>query len=93
MSGRGRGGQSGRGGRGRTSGRFRSDQLGNKKTKLDYKFYPHGSGSDTQTASFYKVVEQIVLKVGKTFDNGKDVAETIRQLEDVDLMKEIPLVK
>eukprot|EP00980_Cylindrotheca_fusiformis_P017437 scaffold5425_cov55-Cylindrotheca_fusiformis.AAC.4 len=95
MSGRGRGGRSGRGGRGRTSGRFRSDQLaGSKKTKIDYKLYPHGSGSDTQSASFYKVVEQVVLlKVGKTFDNGKDIAETIRQLEDVDLMKEIPLVK
>eukprot|EP00980_Cylindrotheca_fusiformis_P031006 scaffold25699_cov137-Cylindrotheca_fusiformis.AAC.10 len=66
MSGRGRCGRSGHGGRGQTSARSRSDQSGSKKTKIDYKFYPHGSGSDTQVASFYKVlVEQVVLKVEK----------------------------
>eukprot|EP00980_Cylindrotheca_fusiformis_P015489 scaffold4365_cov55-Cylindrotheca_fusiformis.AAC.1 len=71
---RGRGGR-GRGpGRGRYGNRNRAENSANKK-KIDYKFYPHGSGNETQSVSYFKVVEQIILRIGKTFDNGKDMGE------------------
>lgn len=76
MSGRGRGrGRSNRGGRGRGNGRGRFQE---KKKSTELKFRPHGDGKEKQSTTYYKVFEDIVLKVQRTYEMGDDIASSLR---------------
>ena len=88
----GRGGRGGRGGRssggrgGRGDGRrpWRQSEL---------KFHPHGVGTDRQTVTFGKVKERIVMKVQKDYEYGQDIAESLREMEMVDLSSVRPTIQ
>ena len=51
----------------------------------EMKFHPHGVGKDRQTVTFSKVQERIEIKVQKEYKYGKDIAESIREMQQIDL--------
>ena len=72
-SGRGRG-QSRYGGRGRGCSNANPKK---SSTSKEYKFYPHGIGSQQQSVTFDTVKDHIVQQVQKTFKNSIDIAESL----------------
>eukprot|EP00980_Cylindrotheca_fusiformis_P013576 scaffold3472_cov68-Cylindrotheca_fusiformis.AAC.4 len=79
---RGRGGR-GRGpGCGRYGNRNRSENSANKKKMITSSIRMEAGMRHSQCPTYFKVVEQIILRIGKT-----------RLLKIVDLMKEIPLLE
>jgi hypothetical protein len=91
-SGRGRNGRGYRGGRGR--GRFRG---GDNKARspiskqLEMKLFLHGIGRDKQTVTYNTVKDHIVQYVQKTYDNGQDIAISLRDLFKKDLSTLAPI--
>lgn len=86
--GRGRGGR----GRGRGRGRFQSRSR-SSSSRYEYKFHPHGIGAYAQTATFQTVKDHIIQTIQKTFKNGQDVAESLRELKKKDLKSERPVLE
>ena len=81
---RDRGGRGYRGGRGR--GRFQGTKpTSSNSAKLEMKFFPHGIGRDRQTVTYDTVKDPIVQFVQKTYNNGQDIAISLRDLAIKDL--------
>jgi hypothetical protein len=93
--GRGRDGprSRGRGGRGRGSrdNKPRSSTVSSKTPEM--KFVPHGIGKDRLTASYQTVKDYVVQVVQKTFKNGKDVADSLREMQVMDMETKCPVRK
>jgi hypothetical protein len=55
------------------------------------KFIPHGIGKEVrQTATYQAVKNYIIQLVQKSFRNGKDVADSIRKMENMYMTTKIP---
>ena len=92
-TGRGRGRNNsfrGRGyGRGSSRGGGRYSNTPKKKSaEKEYKFHPHGSGKNI--ASFSQTLNEIILSIQKSWDGGKDMADTLEAREKIDMKKERP---
>jgi hypothetical protein len=58
------------------------------------KFIPHRIGKEVrQTATYQTVKDYIIQLVQKSFKNGKDVANSIRKMERIDMTAKIPVQK
>jgi hypothetical protein len=58
------------------------------------KFILHGIGKEVRQTATYQTVKSYIIKfVQKSFRNGKDVADSIRKMEKIDMMTEIPVRK
>jgi hypothetical protein len=55
------------------------------------KFVLHGIGKERQTVTYQTVKEYIIQLVQKTHKNGKDVADSLRKMEKVDMTKNMPI--
>jgi hypothetical protein len=56
------------------------------------KFIPHRIGKEVwQTATYQTVEDYIIQLVQKSFRNGKDVADSIRKMERINMTLKIPL--
>jgi len=62
--------------------------LRKKSAEKEYKFHPHGSGKNI--TSFSQTLNEIVLSIQKSWDGGKDVADTLEAREKIDMKKERP---
>jgi hypothetical protein len=51
------------------------------------KFVPHGIGKERQSVTYQTVKEYIVQLVQKSYRNGKDVADSLRKMEKIDMSK------
>jgi Tfp pilus assembly PilM family ATPase len=54
------------------------------------KFVPHGIGKERQTVTYQMVKEYIIQLVQKTYKNGKDVADSLRKMEKIDMTLNMP---
>jgi hypothetical protein len=54
------------------------------------KFVPHGIGKERQTVTYQTVKKYIIQLVQKTHKNGKDVADSLRKMEKIDMTKNMP---
>jgi hypothetical protein len=57
------------------------------------KFVPHGIGKDRQTVTYQTVKDYIIQLVQKSFRNGKDVADSFRKMEKINMTKNMPTRK
>jgi hypothetical protein len=58
------------------------------------KFIPHGIGKEVrQTATYPTIKDYITQLVQKSFRNGKDIADSIRKMEKINMTKKIPFRK
>jgi hypothetical protein len=57
------------------------------------KFVPHGIGKERQTVTYQTVKEYIIQLVQKTHKNGKDVADSLKKMEKIDMTKNMPIRK
>jgi hypothetical protein len=92
--GRGRDGSRGhgRGGRGRGSQDNKPKTYTASSKAPEMKFIPHGIGKKVrQTATYQTVKDYIIQLVQKSFRNGKDVADSIRKMDRVDVTSKIPI--
>jgi hypothetical protein len=55
------------------------------------KFVSHGIGKERQTVTYQTVKEYIIQLVQKTHKNGKDVADSLRKMEKIDMTKNMPI--
>jgi hypothetical protein len=56
------------------------------------KFIPHGIGKEVrQTATYQTVKDYIIQLVQKSFRNGKDVADSIRKMDRINMTSKIPV--
>ena len=63
-------------GRGSGRGGGRYTNISRKKVaEKEYKFHPHGSGKNT--ASFSQTSNEVILSIQKSWDGGKDIADTL----------------
>jgi hypothetical protein len=76
-------------GRGFKNGKPKS-HTGSSKTP-EMKFVPHGIGKERQTVTYQTVKENIIQLVQKTHKNGKDVADSLRKMEKIDMTKNMPI--
>ena len=53
--------------------------------------YPHGNGTDLQTASFNNVKEHLILNIQSEFLNGSDIVESIHKGVILYLSNKIPI--
>jgi hypothetical protein len=68
---------------------------GSNKTPV-MKFVPQGIGKDRQTVTYQTVKDYIIQLVQKSFRNGKDVADSLRQLrrmQKIDMTTNMPTRK
>jgi hypothetical protein len=72
-------------------GKPRSNTGSNKTPKLN--FVPHGIGKVRQTVTYQTVKDYIIQLVQKSFRNGKDVADSLRKMEKIDMTKNMPTTK
>jgi hypothetical protein len=94
--GRGRDGSQGqgRGGRGKGSWDNKPKTYTASSKAPEMKFIPHGIGKEVrQTATYQTAKYYIIQLVQKSFRNGKDVADSIRKMERIDMMIKIPVRK
>jgi hypothetical protein len=54
------------------------------------KFVPHGIGKERQTVTYQTVKDYIIQLVQKSFRNGKDVADSWRKTEKINITKHMP---
>jgi hypothetical protein len=92
--GRGHDGSRGRGqggrGRGSWDNRLKTYTASSKAPVM--KFIPHGIGMEVwQTATYQTVKDYIMQLVQKSFRNGKDVADSIRKMDRIDMTSKIPI--
>jgi hypothetical protein len=59
--------------------------MSTSSTKLEMKFFPHGIGRDRQTVTYDTAKDSIVQFVQKTYNNGQDIAISLRDLTIKDL--------
>jgi hypothetical protein len=78
-------------GKGNQDGKPRNN-TGSNKT-LEMKLVPHGIGKDRQTVTYQTVKDYIIQLVQKSFRNGKDVADSLRRMEKIDMTKNMPTRK
>jgi hypothetical protein len=58
------------------------------------KFIPHRIGKEVwQIANYQTIKVYIIQLVQKSFRNGKDVADSIRKMERIDMTTKIPVRK
>jgi hypothetical protein len=58
------------------------------------KFIPHGIGKEVRQTAIYQTVKDYVIQlVQKSHRNGKDVADSIRKMEKINMTTRIPLRK
>jgi hypothetical protein len=58
----------------------------------EMKFIPHGIGKEVrQTATYQTVKDYILQLVQKSFRNGKDVADSIRKMDRINMTSKIPI--
>jgi hypothetical protein len=57
------------------------------------KFVLHGIGKDRQTVTYQTVKDYIIQLVQKSFRNGKDVADSLRKMQKIDMTKNMPTRK
>jgi hypothetical protein len=94
-----------RGGRGQESqgtrggqGRERSRDYKNNRTSSgsgknsEYKFFPQGYGKEKSTLSYEVVKDHIIQFIQSTYQNGKDVVDSLRLMSKVNLDREIPVI-
>jgi hypothetical protein len=81
----------GKPGRGSQNGKPKN-HTGSSKTP-EMKFAPHGIGKERQTVTYQTVKEYIIQLVQKTYKNGKDVADSLRKMEKIDMTKNMPIRK
>jgi hypothetical protein len=56
------------------------------------KFIPHGIGQEVrQTATYQTVKDYIIQLVQKSFRNGKDVTDSIRKMDRINMTSKIPV--
>ena len=82
--GQGRGGR----GRGRSQG---SSRFSGRGSVPEIKFYPHGSGKQTQTVTYATVKDNIVSHIQRSYRYGMDVDISLRDLTKKDLTSERPV--
>ena len=83
----------GRGHRGRGCGRGIFMSANYKKTtgkQMEMKFYPHGTGKQQQTITYKTMKEHMIQQVQRMYRHGHDIAMSLRNLEKIDLVKEVP---
>jgi hypothetical protein len=80
-----------RAGKGNRDGKPKSN-TGRSKTP-EMKFVPHGIGKDRQTLTYQTVKDYIIQLVQKSFRNGKDVADSLRKMEKINMTKNMPARK
>lgn len=70
-----------------STGGGRSDSNGGrhkmKTAEKEHKFHPHGSGRNI--ASFTQTLNEVILYIQKSWDGGKDIAETLERRKKVDM--------
>jgi recombination DNA repair RAD52 pathway protein len=76
-------------GRGSKNGKPKS-HTGSSKTP-EMKFVPHRIGKERQTVTYQTVKEYIIQLVQKTHKNGKDVADSLRKMEKINMTKNMPI--
>jgi hypothetical protein len=94
--GRGRDGSQGQrqGGRGRGSHDNKPKTYTGSSKAPEMKFIPHGIGKEVwQTATYETVKDGIIQLVQKSFRNGKDIADSIRKMERINMTTKIPVRK
>jgi hypothetical protein len=94
--GRGRDGSQGQGqgGRGRGSRDNKAKTYTASSKALEMKFIPHGIGKEVrQTATYQTVTDYIIQLVQKSLRNGKDVTDSIRKMERINMTSKIPVRK
>jgi hypothetical protein len=92
--GRGRDGSrgQGQGGRGRGSQDNRPKTYNVSSKAPEMKFIPHRIGKEVwQTATYQTIKDYIIRLVQKSFRNGKDVADSIRKMDRIDMTSKIPI--
>jgi hypothetical protein len=93
--GRGRDGSRGRGqgGQGRGSRDNRPKTYNASSKAPEIKFILHGIGKKVwQTATYQTVKDEYIIQVvQKSFRNGKDVADSIRKMDRIDMTSKIPI--
>jgi hypothetical protein len=58
----------------------------------EMKFIPHGIGKEVwQTATYQTVKDYIIQLVQQSLRNGKDVADSIRKMERINMTTKIPV--
>jgi Zinc knuckle len=57
------------------------------------KFVPHRIGKDRQTVTYQTVKDYIIQLVQKSFRNGKDVEDSLRKMQKIDMTKNMPTRK
>jgi hypothetical protein len=73
-------------GKGNRDGKPRNNTGSNKPPEM--KFVPHGIGKETVT---YQTVKDCIIQlVQKSFRNGKDVADSLRPMEKINMTKNMP---
>jgi hypothetical protein len=92
--GRGRDGSrgQGQGGQGRGSRDNRPKTYNASSKAPEMKFIPHRIGKEVQqTATYQTVKDYIIQLVQKSCRNGKDVADSIRKMDRIDMTSKIPI--
>ena len=84
-----RGGRTSQGG-GRSSQRAGTRSQGPQLAQKEIKFTPHMQGKP-QSATYATVKDAIISQVQKTFKNGDDIAQSIKDGKVIDLKKEEPI--
>ena len=74
-------------GSGRGGGRYTNTSR-KKVADKEYKFHPHGSGKNT--ASFSQTLNEVILSIQKSWDGGKDIADTLEARQKIDMKNERP---
>jgi hypothetical protein len=57
------------------------------------KFVPQGIGKERQMVTYQTAKDYIIQLVQKSFRNGKDVADSLRKMEKIDMTKHMPTRK
>jgi hypothetical protein len=57
------------------------------------KFIPHGIGKEVRQTATYQTVKDYIIQLvqRKSFTNGKDVADSIRKMDRIDMTPKIPV--
>jgi hypothetical protein len=70
-----------------------ANNLHRKQQKApEKKFIPHGIGKEVwQTATYQTIKDYIIQLMQKSLRNGKDVADSIRKMERINMTTKIPV--
>ena len=85
QGGRGRGTRGGRGRGFAKSSSGRSYSGSGPVKEAEYKFYPHTAGNNRPVKTYETVKDHIIQLIQKTFKDGQDVVESLRDMKMIDL--------